>query len=123
MVKLKEDIVDNAHPTWPRYRLRASTVGNPDFRQDPTKPLYGAKDLNTCVTAATAPRVLGEWISRYDIGGGNLSDAILYDLETGDEVGRMSYNGRVWPANSKWTSGQKSLEVTPDGTYMDPNKL
>ncbi len=82
------------------YYLEADTVGNPDFRQDPTQELWGVPPLRMWAEPKDFKRLLREWIGENDIGGGNLSNARIL-RKTKDETEwkhylDISYNGRLW---------------------------
>lgn len=48
---------------------------------------------------AEASRVCREYIERYELGGGNWTGGTI--TEKGKEIGRVSYNGRVWDTDGK----------------------
>jgi hypothetical protein len=77
--------------------------GNPDYQQyAPIAPskTFQAGDLAGISDAA-------RWYIRaYDLGGGNFAPEPIRN-ERGEEVGRVSYNGHVWPP------GQWSINATP----------
>ncbi len=84
--------------------VHAKCYGNQDFGQyAPIGP-----DLHLAVRDMTcAVRAYLAWISLFNLGGGNAGDGQIVD-EHGAEVGRISYNGRVWPPG-KWTAGMVPL--------------
>ena len=73
-----------------------SSVGNPDFDQDPSRSLPGVTGQRKRVDdLAHASRVCREYIEENGLGGGNWSGGDVFD-ENGALVGKVSYNGRVW---------------------------
>lgn len=73
------------------------SVGNPDFGQTPGRSLPGVP-VRTVEVAdlAAASKACRDYIAEHNLGGGNWDGGRIVD---GDkvEVGRVSYNGRVWP--------------------------
>ena len=78
-----------------------SSVGNPDFRQDPNKPLFGCEP-NKVVKVKTfkeASEVCVKFIIDNDLGSGNWSGGSIYN-HRGKIIAIVSYNGRVWKGDS-----------------------
>jgi len=74
-----------------------ASVGNPDFRQDPTRSLPGVGNLVVPVADfEAASEACLAYIAENDLGGGNWAGGLIIN-ESGVELGRVSYNGRVWP--------------------------
>jgi hypothetical protein len=87
-----------------------SSVGNPDYAQDPDRPLPGVPVESLGVRDfAEASRVCREYIAAHNLGGGNWSGGRITDRK-GVEVGRVSYNGKVW-GPGEWTPGTTPLYV------------
>lgn len=85
--------------------LIATSHGNPDRGQDVSRTV--APDLRVQVfDFAAASAVYREWIERNDLGSGNVADGII--SVGGQRVGRVSYNGKVWPAE-EWSRNQKPI--------------
>lgn len=89
-------------PSIGKYAVKLSNVGNPDFRQDPSRPLHDtecgwaiADTLQGCVEACRAYRI------EYDLGGGNWNGGQIFDIAARKQIGRVSYNGRVWDMNDQ----------------------
>lgn len=81
--------------------LKIETCGNPDRGQDPAQPPFGVP-RSTTIRAARIEIIrlmVEEFQAEHNLGGGNWKEAILYRDE--DEVGRMSWNGRVWDKSDK----------------------
>ncbi len=88
--------------------VKLSSVGNPDFGQNPRRPLPGVKSHTIgVVDFADASRVCQEYIKTNNLGGGNWNGGEITN-EAGETVGHVSYNGRVWPPG-KWVPGMKPL--------------
>lgn len=82
-----------------------AAVGNPDFQQ------YAAPapaELASADTVQELVQATASYIRRWGLGGGNLWGVVIYNATTGNPVGRISYNGRVWPV-APWFSGQRNL--------------
>lgn len=77
------------------YSVRLASVGNPDFRQDPTKPLYGVRNKNIKVsTMEAASNACMDYIDEHELGFGNWAGGQVTDDDK--LVAQISYNGRVW---------------------------
>ena len=82
------------------YRIILSSVGNPDFGQDPYQPISPTEEImvDTLQQAAEAVRA---YIVLHDLGGGNFPSTLVF---AGNQVvARISYNGRIWlPPEGGW---------------------
>lgn len=81
--------------------LKIEVCGNPDHGQDPDQPPFGVK-RNTTIRAGRIEIIrllVEEFQNENNLGGGNWKNAILYRDD--EEVGRMSWNGRVWDKEDK----------------------
>jgi hypothetical protein len=83
-----------------KLNVQLSNVGNPDHRQDSSRALPGTttgwKAVDSVEAAQAAVRA---YISENDLGGGNWTGGDVKDVETGEVIGSISYNGRFWPAD------------------------
>jgi len=79
-----------------KMKVSLSSVGNPDFGQDPNHPLFGCqKDKTVEVNSfKEASDVCKKFIDDNDLGSGNWSGGAVY--EDKKQVAYVSYNGRVW---------------------------
>jgi len=77
------------------YTVRLASVGNPDLRQDPMRPISECKTVEVS-SLAEASRVCLAYIAHNELGKGNWSGGQVCD-HNGRRVARVSYNGRVWP--------------------------
>lgn len=78
-------------------KVELSSVGNPDFGQNPNERLWGA-EMDRMVEVATFEDASVEclkFISDNDLGSGNWSGGDVFD-EHGVIIATVSYNGRVW---------------------------
>lgn len=78
-------------------RVELSSVGNPDFGQNPNEILWGAEP-NRMVEVKTFEDASFEcmkFINDNDLGSGNWSGGDLLN-DHGARIGYVSYNGRVW---------------------------
>jgi hypothetical protein len=97
--------------------VELSSVGNPDFGQDPDRPLPGVDANGVGVQDfAHASRVCLGYISLHNLGGGNWSGGRITDRK-GVEVGRVSYNGKVW-GPGEWTPGMTPFYI-PGATVRE----
>ena len=89
-------------------KVRLSSCGNPDFRQDPHKPLPGVRRQTVSVKdIAGASRACLQYILENQLGGGNWDGGQVIDA-AGAVIAQVSYNGRVWPPGD-WTPEMKPL--------------
>jgi len=95
----------------PRYRVRLAHTPNPDIRDNggywsamrrQKSPLF-----RLVASLAEASRTCREYIEQNDLGGGNWTggQVCLGNVE----IGRVSYNGRVWDVNGR----EILLDATP----------
>lgn len=71
--------------------------GNPDFRQNPDARLPGVgPDRRQVKDFAEASRICRAYIEDNDLGGGNWTGGAVTDA-VGTEIGRVAYNGVVFP--------------------------
>lgn len=77
-------------------KVLLSSVGNPDFGQNPNESLYGCEhDMEVEVDSFEKASLLcQEFIRRNDLGGGNWSGGLI--TEGKKKLANVSYNGRVW---------------------------
>lgn len=85
-----------------QYLVKLDNVGNPDFRQDCTRPLpdtfSGWAHVDSLKEASVICR---KYISFFELGGGNWNGGEITRATDGLIVGRVSYNGRVWNPQDK----------------------
>jgi hypothetical protein len=76
--------------------------GNPDFGQNSRRRLPGtAQGAVRVASLKEASEACRKYIEDNNLGGGNWTGGIIRD-ETCTEIGRVSYNGKVWPPGD-WT--------------------
>lgn len=97
-----------------QFTVKLSNVGNPDYRQDCTRPLpettCGWARIDSLKEAVQLCRL---YISFYDLGGGNWNGGMITRTADGLVVGHVSYNGRVWEKSGRdWTPDTKELCVS-----------
>ena len=85
-----------------KLKVTLKSVGNPDFRQDPTRPMYGCERNQTVEVKsfAEASLVCREFIDRNDLGSGNWAGGDVFD-DSGKLIARVSYNGKLWEPDTK----------------------
>lgn len=77
-------------------KVKLTNVGNPDFRQDPTKPVWGTKNkIITVKSLKEARDVCREYIEDNDLGSGNWTGGQVYEMNN-KQIAHISYNGRIW---------------------------
>ena len=94
-----------------KLKVELSSVGNPDFGQDPDRPLYGA-EKNKKVSVSSfeeASEVVQAFIHENDLGSGNWSGGAIFEGKK--QIAFVSYNGRVWEG-TEWTSKAKEITLT-----------
>lgn len=89
-------------------KVTLSSVGNPDFRQDPTRPIYGCEPNKTVEVASykEASEKCIEFITNNDLGSGNWSGGDILD-EKGKVIAVVSYNGKVWKGSTLTGSNEQ----------------
>ena len=81
------------------FTVELDSRGNPDHGQDPERPVWGVVSRKVFVKSLEeASKVCTDWIRANDLGGGNWVGGTVRDSD-GAVVGRVSYNGRFWPAS------------------------
>ncbi|MCA1064796.1 hypothetical protein QTG56_24630 (plasmid) [Rossellomorea sp. AcN35-11] len=79
-----------------------SSVGNPDFGQDPNNSLLGVPNETRKINSLEeASQACSEYINTYGLGGGNWSGGYVYDTKH-KQVAYISYNGRIWEKGSEY---------------------
>ncbi len=98
-----------------RYTVTLSSVGNPDFGQNPERALPGVAGMRKPVKdLVEASRVCLKYIEDNNLGGGNWAGGDVHD-RSGALVAKVSYNGKVWTPE-----GANSLNAKP---IYDPYAL
>jgi hypothetical protein len=94
-----------------RYTVVLDNCGNPDRGQDPSRRLPGtARKLVPAKDFAAASKACRDYIEENDLGGGNGTGGEI--RENGKVVGKVGYNGTVWPP-SGFAVGMKPLWPEP----------
>ena len=76
--------------------VELSSVGNPDYQQDPDRPLPGVPSLTVkALSLLDASRRVRAYIVANELGSGNWSGGTVRDFG-GRLVARISYNGAAW---------------------------
>jgi len=93
------------------FTVKLCSVGNPDFRQDPNRPLPGVPSALAHVETLIEARDLCQhFIAYYDLGGGNWNGGEVVRTSDGLVIGRFSYNGCLWP-DGPWTEETKEITI------------
>ena len=96
------------------FTVKLQSRGNPDFRQDPYRSVYGVPDVEAHVqTLKEARDLCRAYISYFDLGGGNWTGGQIVRVSDGLVIGHVSYNGRVWACSSgrEWTAETKEIKL------------
>ena len=91
--------------------VQLSSVGNPDFRQNPDTILWGCEE-NKAVEVSSfkeASQVCKDFIERNDLGSGNWAGGLILD-NNGNAIAHVSYNGRVWEGK-EYTLDAKEIKI------------
>lgn len=84
------------------FTVTLSSVGNPDYRQDPTTSLYGVPKFEKTVhSLQEASKACRDYIDTHELGGGNWSGGHVYNSKH-EQVAYISYNGRIWEKGSEY---------------------
>lgn len=93
-----------------KLTLILKNVGNPDFRQDPSRKLPETENRKIKVSSfKEASEETIKYIEEFDLGSGNFPHAPILD-ETGKQIAYVSYNGRVWEGTD-WEPGKKPIDI------------
>jgi hypothetical protein len=91
-----------------------AAVPNRDYENDTRR----ASKLHVPVSSyAEASRICSDFIQKHGLGSGNWMGGTITDAR-GKIVGKVSYNGRVWPPG-KWVPGMKPLWPTDSNSPSD----
>jgi len=93
------------------YIVNLASVGNPDYRQDPTKSI-SPEIQRTVNSFREASDACMDYIAEWDLGGGNWTGGQIF--KNGIQVAEISYNGRIWKLNKKKTI----FECTEDDSLI-----
>lgn len=78
-------------------KLELSSVGNPDFGQNPNEPLWGCPLRNAEVEVDSfeqASLICQQFIAANELGGGNWSGGLITEVKK--KLAFISYNGAAW---------------------------
>jgi hypothetical protein len=78
--------------------IHLAAEGNPDF--DEPRNIGVPPRIVAVETMADASAAAREYIKAHNLGGGNWIGGEIRDL-AGNEVARVSYNGRIWDLQGK----------------------
>lgn len=92
--------------------VELSSVGNPDFDQNPNESLWGSEE-DRMVEVATFEDASFEclrFIHDNDLGSGNWSGGDIFN-EHGARIATVSYNGLVWDEKGNQISIQRDIVI------------
>ena len=84
------------------YVVKMSSVGNPDFGEDPKKSLSPKINM-PCKSLKECSMHCLKYISMFNLGAGNWTGGQVQ--VDGCQVARISFNGRVWDM------GENEIEI------------
>jgi hypothetical protein len=79
-----------------KFTVKLASVGNPDYSQDPSRPLYGAQRNHSreCDSLKQASEICRKFISDNNLGSGYWAGGVI--SENGKIIAHVSSNGRIW---------------------------
>lgn len=78
------------------FTVLLTSAGNPDFGEDPDRPLPGTPTSRAgAFSIQEASELCTRYIGKYGLGGGNWTGGEVLDT-AGTLVARISFNGRCW---------------------------
>ena len=80
------------------YTVKMSSVGNPDFGEDPKKPM-SVKMKAECQSLKDCSVACLKYIFMFNLGGGNWNGGQVF--KDGIQIARASFNGRIWDMDDK----------------------
>jgi hypothetical protein len=97
------------HPGVKPWRVELSSAPNPDIEGGYWQGGMPGRPRSVPVASfAEASQVVQDYIAQHELGGGNWTGGEITDYATGKVLGRVSYNGRVWPPG-EWSADQQAL--------------
>ena len=96
-LRVGRTVVSTPPPPAKPYEVWLASRGNPDFRQDPSRPLFGAPAdrWRPVEDLASASILCRRFIEAYDLGGGNWTGGQVRERATRKPVARIFYNGHI----------------------------
>lgn len=91
-----------------RFFVRLAATGNPDHREYYGEGVLAPTLWLPVYSLAEASALCRKYISYFGLGGGNWTGGKLTDKTFGKEIGKVSYNGRVWPPG-EWTPASRPI--------------
>ena len=83
--------------------LALSSRGNPDYHQNPARPMPGVPDTMISVSSlAEATQEARAWIEQHELGGGNWTGGQVFESDPQSpgqkpvQIAAVSFNGRIW---------------------------
>ena len=89
-----------------------SSAGNPDYGQDPNRPLFGCESNKKLPVQSykEASEVCRKFIDDNELGSGNWDGGQIFDHTQKKQIAHVSYNGRVWKGK-EWTSTTEEIKI------------
>lgn len=89
------------------FKVRLTSVGNPDHGQNPNRPVFGVPTRTAAAKSYKhASELCRQYIELHDLGMGNWTGGAITD-QTGQQVAKVSYNGRIWDMDGKEISREQ----------------
>jgi len=104
-------------------KVELSTVGNPDYGQNPDQELWGCIVRSAKVEVNSfehASQLCRQFIEMNELGGGNWSGGDIFD-DKGKRIAYVSYNGRVWNVEDgkRWHESKKEIKLDFEKNKID----
>lgn len=110
-IKIPDKIADAALKVPGNYKVILSSVGNPDYGQDPNRPLFCVRSrIAKAISIEHASQICKKFISENELGNGNWSGGQV-KLD-GLVVAQISYNGKAWSVEATPTSPQDAALIS-----------
>lgn len=89
-----------------KYSISLASCGNAQYGQNPNEPVWGfpKNQIKQVDSISEARQAVHDFINNEPIGtlgASQWSGGELYDNVLGKQIGRISYNGRVWDMEEK----------------------
>jgi hypothetical protein len=80
----------------PKLRVRLAAVGKPDMKQFYGLGVAAPTEIREVKTLKAASKACEKYLRDWDLGAGNWVGGQIAN-EQGEQIARVSYNGRIWP--------------------------
>lgn len=117
IAKLRDKAIAHSSKLKDALVFVVAACGNPDYNQDPDKPMYGTQpEILAAPTFDGVVRGCRSFIDQHNLGGGNWVGGQIY--YRGEPIAHVAYNGRIWVGESLSNNFQW-VEIRPDAAPED----